>query len=212
MEDKPLNKHQIRSQLSRQKVIDAFIECVNESGLSSATVARIAEKAGVTWGVLQHQFGDKHSILAAVISAWAADFSAALDDIDTGGKDLEAAVEELVAVFWSFCSKPIYRTALEILLNTERRSNRSTIATTDVAAQQRQVMYQCWYENIKKTSCPSSDATIMKAGELMFTALSGYAIRRAVRPEEGPSLEPQRAFLVKALVAMLSEEGASRPR
>ncbi len=202
MDAKHLNKHQIRSEQSKRKVIDAIVELVNETGFAKVTTARIADRAGVTWGVLQHQFGSKNSIFAAVIDTLAADFIAALDAIDTENKDLEATVEELISVFWSFFSRPVYRAALEILLNTDDESSGFKRIAQDVVAKD---MYRCWHEHIRKAGCTSSDASVTRAGELMATTLSGYAIRIAIRTEEDPALEPQRAFLVKALIAVLSD-------
>ncbi len=195
-----MNKHQIRSEESKRKVIDAFVECVNDLGVAKTTTAQIAQRAGVTWGVLQHQFGNKNNIFAAVIEAWASEFIAALDRIDTGDKDLEATIEELVSVFWAYFSKPVYRASLEILLNAGHESSEYAGATDQVATD----MYRCWHESVRKTGCSSGDATVARAGELMATTLSGYAIRVALRPEQDSSLAPQRAFLVEALLAMLN--------
>jgi len=56
-----------RSAGTREKVIQAVIECIAEEGLANATAARIAERAGVTWGAIAHQFGDKEALLLAVV-------------------------------------------------------------------------------------------------------------------------------------------------
>ena len=101
--------------------------------------------------------------------------------------------------------KPISLAAVEILLNSGKRSSRPAKATRKGAKEERQVMYRVWYNCMKNARCPASDATIRKAGELMATTLSGYAIRRAVRPDDGLSLEPQLAFLVRTLTAVLNE-------
>lgn len=56
-----------RSAGTQEKVIQAVIECIAEEGLPNASAARIAERAGVTWGAIAHQFGDKESLLLAVV-------------------------------------------------------------------------------------------------------------------------------------------------
>lgn len=56
-----------RSAETREKVIQAVIECIAEEGLHNTSAARIAERAGVTWGAIAHQFGDKESLLLAVV-------------------------------------------------------------------------------------------------------------------------------------------------
>ncbi len=199
MVEKLPNKHQLRSEESRRKVIEAFVDCVSESGVANTTTAKIAARAGVTWGVLQHQFGSKNQIFAAVVEAWADEFIDALGQIDTGGKDLEATVEELVEIFWSYFSKPVYRACLEILLNTGDEAAAFAKSTRQVATD----MYGCWRESMRRAGCTSSDEAIDLAGQMMATTLSGYAIRIALRPDVDPSLEPQRAFLVSAVLGML---------
>lgn len=56
-----------RSAETREKVIQAVIECIAEEGLHNTSAARIAERAGVTWGAIAHQFGDKESLLVAAV-------------------------------------------------------------------------------------------------------------------------------------------------
>ena len=181
-------------------MIDAFIELVNEEGVSRATTARIAERANVTWGVLQHQFGSKNAIVAAVMDAWTSDFLAAIDDIDTDHEDLEAVVNELVSVFWNSFSTPVYRAALKVLLNSGEELGGFTAATQRISKE----LYGCWQKCIKKADGTIDDETVVRTGDLMGAALSGYAVRRTIRSEEfPPGFEPQLAYLVKTLMAML---------
>ncbi len=61
------DRRQERGGLTREKVILAAAECVAEEGFAAAHTNRIAERAGVTWGVLQHHFGDQAGLLDAVL-------------------------------------------------------------------------------------------------------------------------------------------------
>lgn len=69
---RPVEKRRRRTQAersadTREKVIQAVIQCIAEEGLVNTSAARIAERAGVTWGAIAHQFGDKESLLLAVV-------------------------------------------------------------------------------------------------------------------------------------------------
>ena len=55
--------------IRRQQLIDAAIASIHEHGFSSATVARIARKAGVSTGIVHHYFTDKNDLLAATMRA-----------------------------------------------------------------------------------------------------------------------------------------------
>ena len=56
-----------RSAATREKVIQATIDCIVEEGLHNTTAARITAHSGITWGAIAHQFGDKDSVLFAVV-------------------------------------------------------------------------------------------------------------------------------------------------
>jgi len=55
--------------IRRQQLIDAAISSIHEHGFTSATVARIARKAGVSTGIVHHYFADKNDLLAATMRA-----------------------------------------------------------------------------------------------------------------------------------------------
>ncbi len=55
--------------IRRQQLIDAAIASIHEHGFASATVARIARKAGVSTGIVHHYFADKTDLLAATMRA-----------------------------------------------------------------------------------------------------------------------------------------------
>ena len=43
------------------------MRCVVEEGFEAATAKHVAERAGVTWGVIQYHFGDRNGLLMAVV-------------------------------------------------------------------------------------------------------------------------------------------------
>ena len=53
--------------ITRQLVIQAVIDSVLEVGYYQSSTNEIARRAGVTWGVLQHQFGTREGLLLEVL-------------------------------------------------------------------------------------------------------------------------------------------------
>ena len=53
--------------ISRQRVIDAAIACILDQGFYRASSNAIAERAGVTWGVIQYHFGTREALMLAVL-------------------------------------------------------------------------------------------------------------------------------------------------
>lgn len=64
---RPRRTQEERRRVTRQKILDGAMRCIDRSGYSGATVVRIAEEAGVTTGALQHHFGDRHGLMLAVV-------------------------------------------------------------------------------------------------------------------------------------------------
>ena len=51
---------------TRARVIQAAVDCILDEGFYRASSNRIAERAGVTWGVIQHHFGTREALLIEV--------------------------------------------------------------------------------------------------------------------------------------------------
>ncbi len=109
----PLQAH--KSSETRRRVIEAAIACVAGQGLRHATAGRIAERAGISWGGIQHQFGDKEAIFEAVLQQVLDDFSADLSAISPERTSLAARVSALVRGAWRLMNNPAYQAFREIL-------------------------------------------------------------------------------------------------
>ena len=59
--------HAERTAETRCRVMAAVVESIADVGYQKTTSAEIARRAGVTWGAVQHHFGDKDGILMAVL-------------------------------------------------------------------------------------------------------------------------------------------------
>jgi AcrR family transcriptional regulator len=105
-----------RSAETRTKVIQAAIDCIAEYGFRNTTTSRIATRAGVTWGAIQHQFGDKNAIIFAVVDQALHELLAELDRVPQNGT-LRSRVGTFVRRAWKGYSRPSYRVCLEIVLN-----------------------------------------------------------------------------------------------
>src|SRR4051794_38603485 len=70
--------------LRRRQITRAAIECVAEGGIDGATVRRVAERAGVSTGMVSYYYATKKELIAAAIAAAAADFNELLDGLLEG--------------------------------------------------------------------------------------------------------------------------------
>jgi AcrR family transcriptional regulator len=109
--------HAERTAATRARVMAAVVESIAEVGFQKTTAAEIARRAGVTWGAVQHHFGDKDGILLAVLEDSFAAFAAKLGDAPDEGAELEKRVGHFVERSWEHFASPLYRSTFEILLN-----------------------------------------------------------------------------------------------
>lgn len=162
-----------KRELTRQKVIDAAITCIYKEGFHAAHTNKIAETAGVSWGVLQYHFGDKDGLLQAVLDHIFDDFIQTLGNNTTyKDKALQPRVRQLIDIVWSLVNKKEYRVSLAILRNAGR-TQESTIdgqkQLKNWAKKASLLWDRLFDESIKKSK--NSDT----AKQLLFAAIRGLA-------------------------------------
>ena len=89
-------------------------------GIAAASAKHIAERAGMTWGVVQYHFGDRDGLLMAVVDQGFAELLATLHELPPPAADMTTAarVEQVVAAAWKAMSSATSRAAIEILIGT----------------------------------------------------------------------------------------------
>ncbi len=103
---------------TRAKIIDETVRCIIEEGFSAATAKHVAERAGVTWGVIQYHFGDRNGLLMAVVDDGVSRLVDSLSAADVGALPLRERIEVVVDTAWSCYSSPTSMAAFEILRAT----------------------------------------------------------------------------------------------
>jgi len=106
-----------RSAATRARVMRAVVECIGDVGFQRTTATAIARRAGVTWGAVQHHFGGKDGILAAVLEDTFARFAARFDDLPAAQMSLQERAALFVERAWEHFGSAHYRTTFEILLH-----------------------------------------------------------------------------------------------
>jgi len=124
-DNKKPSRKSTKREVTREKVIQAAIDCIYRDGFHAAHTNRIAEEAGVSWGVLQYHFGDKDGLLQAVIDHIFDDFAATLESTSLQGEHLQQRVRQLIDVVWTLVSKKEYRVSIAILRNAGKDNSSS---------------------------------------------------------------------------------------
>jgi AcrR family transcriptional regulator len=103
---------------TRARIIDETVRCIVEEGFPAATAKHVADRAGVTWGVIQYHFGDRNGLLMAVVDDGVAKLVDSLSPAQVGGLPLARRVETVVDIAWNCYRSPTSLAAFEILRAT----------------------------------------------------------------------------------------------
>lgn len=103
-----------RSAATREKAIAATIDCLVERGYAGATIAAVAERAGISRGALSHQYPDKQRLVVETIEAitfrLTEQLQAEFEAVPVGRRRLERGLDEAWAIF----TGPVFAAALEV--------------------------------------------------------------------------------------------------
>jgi AcrR family transcriptional regulator len=119
--------HAERTAETRAKILSAVVESIAEVGFLRTTAVEITRRAGVTWGAVQHHFGDKDGILIAVLEDSFARFAARLQSVDVEGLPLERRVALFVERAFAHFTSRQYASTFEILLDHLRREGKDAM-------------------------------------------------------------------------------------
>jgi TetR/AcrR family transcriptional regulator, regulator of cefoperazone and chloramphenicol sensitivity len=103
---------------TRVRIIDETVRCIVEEGFAAANAKHVAERAGVTWGVIQYHFGDRNGLLMAVVDDGVARLVDSLSSADVSQLALRERIEVVVDIAWGCYSSPTSMAAFEILRAT----------------------------------------------------------------------------------------------
>ena len=115
---RPSTGRQERGDRTRDLLIDETVRCIREEGFSAASARHIIERAGVSWGVIQHHFGDRDGLLTAVIEDAVERLSSSLEVLSDAAQVTDT--EDLVRATWEAFANPKAMAGLEILISTKQ--------------------------------------------------------------------------------------------
>ena len=122
-------KGQTRGDRTRQLIIDETIRCVREEGFAAISASYIAERGGVTWGVIQYHFGDRNAVLMAVVDQGYDLLRDAIDDVELPVGSLRERVQAIVDAGWNAFSNPASPAAFRSLSPHAPAGNRGSKST-----------------------------------------------------------------------------------
>jgi AcrR family transcriptional regulator len=188
-----------RTAATRERILRAVVESIAEIGFQRTTANEITQRAGVTWGAVQHHFGGKDGILDAVLEESFERFAARLAEVPLAGAPLAERVCAFVDIAWAHFGGPDYRSTFEILLNYTRDGE------TDGVPIWQSAMFSAWNrvwsQIFADVDLPRRKVVALQA--FSISLVSGMAalamLRRAVEPVHGAELDLLKRTLVREM-------------
>lgn len=190
-----LGKQAQKTQIAREKIINAVISLINEGGFGAASSSKIARRAGFTWGAVQHHFGSKEDILAAILDQSHLHFTNLMRAEDLATGSLKKRVDEFVERMWQHYQSDLYVATLEILL--AMRKNPVQLSATQLQQQSNSHAHtmQEWFADSSL-----GDEALLEALIYTHTFLTGLMIEQVfegqIRNEEAHLARIKRSMLL----------------
>jgi TetR/AcrR family transcriptional regulator, regulator of cefoperazone and chloramphenicol sensitivity len=196
---------------TRQRVIDSAIACITEEGFYRASTNAIAERAGLSWGVIQYHFGSRELLMLAVLEEGTRRLVDDLSTADIAGDTLTARIQHFSEMLTRYYADPQYLAFLQVLLNLRHdpRTSAQTLETmTKITA-----TVEAQLDRLSKRLFKDMAVRQPALRGLVFHVLRGLALSEAMlgalpfdTPQQVKDLPEQRRLAAEALALLLERE------
>ena len=192
-----VGRPQPRGDRTRVTIIEETVRCINEEGFAAASANHIAERAGVTWGVIQYHFGDRNGLLSAVVGHGFQGFRRAIQSVSSPAGTSRQCVEAVVEAAWSAFSSPASRASLEILISARAGRDQARVDELEDMARDMRGLSTALIGD--RAGARRQDVVV---GELLWATLRGLVMAQMLSPIPIDSSR-ERALLVDLITGLL---------
>lgn len=190
-----LGKQAQKTLVAREKIINAVIALINDGGFGAASSSKIARRAGFTWGAVQHHFGSKEDILAAILDQSHQRFTELMSADGLASTSLKKRVDEFVDRMWQHYQSDLYVATLEILLAMRKHPVQSSESQIQQQSNSHAHTMQEWFADSSL-----SDEALLESLIYTHTFLTGLMIEQVfegqIRNEEAHLERIKRSMLL----------------
>jgi len=192
-----VGRAQRRGDRTRDAIIGETVRCINEEGFAAASASHIAERAGVTWGVIQYHFGDRSGLLSAVIVDGFQSFRRSIESISVPAGPSRQRVEAVVEAAWTAFSSPESRASFEILISARAGRDQIQVGELERMAGDMRALSGVLVGN--RLDLGGQDAVI---GEVLWATLRGLVMAQMLTSRTINSSR-ERSLLVDLITGLL---------
>jgi AcrR family transcriptional regulator len=183
-----------KAESRRQQIVDAASVCARRAGFHGASMAEIAQAAGLSVGQIYRYFESKEAIIAAIVARDMAEMRDKFSELKASGRALAAAIID-------DCSQAVEdsydleRSALKLEVLAEAARNPPVAAILQAADAQERALKLALLKQIAPPGC--DDRELAARGEVISMLFEGMAVRGVNNPA------PDRAAIGEVLRSIL---------
>jgi AcrR family transcriptional regulator len=207
---KPAAQEPYRDSVTRQRVIEAAIQCVLDQGFYRASSNAIAERAGVTWGVIQYHFGNRETLMLAVLEEGARRLNETLRTADITGHTVTERVEQYMDILVGYYGSLDYLVFTQVLINLSHdprtsQQTRDTMARVSEAANPE-------LRRLQRKVLAGTGIRRQAVQSLLFHSLRGLAVSHMLLEtlpdsrDQSRQFPEQRRLLAEALGMLIEQQ------
>ena len=199
--------------ISRQRVIDAAIACIIDQGLYRASSNAIAERAGVTWGVIQYHFGTREALMLAVLEEGARRLNDIVVTAEITGETVTERVAQYMDILVKYYGTTDYLAFSQVLINLTHDPRTSQQTRETMARIGESVNPEL--NRLQRKVLAGTGIRRQAVRSLLFHALRGLALSHVMletlpeQPHSPRHFPEQRRLLAEALGMLI--EAQSQP-
>lgn len=165
-----------RREATQALLIEAVIEVIRGRGFAGLRARHVTQASGVTWGAVQHLFGDMNELLLQVAVRVSDDLLSQLDSRNIGrASSLRERVAAVVELIWALYSSPDYFAMVEIVRGSRSDAafHRKLVAALARLSVQIEHRWLAIFADVKVTKRRS-----LSLCNIVVLTLSGLAARK----------------------------------
>jgi len=168
-----------RSAATRARILEAVVSSIDEVGFARTTSQRIARRAGVSVGAVQHHFPAKDDVLAAVLAASVRNLAAQFEDaVVTPATPLADRIDLFVERAWRHYGSTAFHSTSQILANARNLASDHGEHAAPIVASARGAK-RIWTDVFDGTGIGESEQREIR--QFAFATLTGMAAARRFR-------------------------------
>ncbi|WP_375501521.1 TetR family transcriptional regulator [uncultured Jatrophihabitans sp.] len=199
---------------TRDRVIAAAVSCIHEVGLYRATSNAIAQRAGVSWGVIQYHFGSRESLMLAVVENGARRYAEMLSDVVLTAETTVGRVEQCFAFLADYHGSTGHLAVAQVMIDLARDPNTSAEGRKRLTSLGELGVAE--KDHLGRQILQGNSARMQELRDLVFFAIQGVGIGYILSPGFASSTEidaaqyRRRSRLIARAVALLIDEEQSQ--